>query len=190
MTGRSAAQLRADFDQAFARPVHEAAPSREDFLTLKVDDALHAVRLAEVARLLPLAALAPLPGPLPALLGVMGLRGVQGALVPVYDLRLLLGRPAKRTPRWVLVAAGEPAVAFAFDSFEGHLRLSATAQLREAEAEAAAGADGRPRHVRELLQVGAHVSPVVSLASLRESIKALVQGRQQDQRQDQQRGTP
>jgi hypothetical protein len=71
------------------------------------------------------------------------------------------------------VAAGEPVVGFAFDSFEGHVRLSATAQLREPEGEA------RHRHVRELLQVGERISPVVCLASLRESIKSLVQ--QQDQ---------
>lgn len=179
MTGRSAAQLRADFDRSFAEPVLESAPAGEDFLALKLDDALHAVRLAEVAQLLPLVALTPLPGPQPALLGVMGLRGVRGGLVPVYDLRMLLGRPAARIPRWALVAAGEPTVAFAFDSFEGHLRLGGATGLREAEGH------GSQRHVRELVQAGERISPVVCLASLRESIQSSVR-----QHQDQQRGMP
>ena len=170
MTGQTAAQLRADFDRAFAEPLRESASSRDDFLTLKVDELLHAVRLSEVAQLVPLPALTSLPGPLPALLGVMGLRG---SLVPVYDLRLLLRSAASRTPRWALMAAGEPVLAFAFDSFEGHLRLSTTSHLSEADGEA------RQRHVRELLQVEERICPVVSLASLRESIRSLVQQREQ-----------
>ena len=163
MTHRNAAQLRADFDRGFAQAVAEAAPAHTDFLALRIDDELHAVRLSEVSQLLPLTALTPLPGPLPALLGLVGLRG---AVVPVYDLCLLLGGRASGSPHWLLLVQGEPPLALAFDGFEGHLRLPSTAHLRGAEGE-------QRRHVRELLNVGGSTRPVVSLASLRESIASL-----------------
>ena len=166
MTAHTAAQLRADFDRGFAEATQAAAASQQDFLAIKVDEHEHAVRLSEVAQLLPMAALAPLPGPLPSLLGIIGLRG---AVVPVYDLRMLLGGAATQAPHWLVVAAVEPQIALAFDNFEGHLRLSSDLHVREADGEA------NRRHVRELLHCGESVRPVVSLASLHESIKTRVQ---------------
>lgn len=166
MNASTAAQLRADFDRSFAAAQGDAAPSREDFLSIRVDEDRYALRLTEVAQLMPLAAMTPLPGPLPVLLGIIGLRGV---IVPVYDLRRLLGHAAAKPPRWLVVAGGDPAVALAFDMFDGHLRLSHATQLGDA------GHDAARRHVRELLNTVDGVCPLVSLASLRESIKTMVQ---------------
>jgi purine-binding chemotaxis protein CheW len=63
-----------------------------------------------------------LPGSPPDLLGVVGLRG---HLVPVYDLALVLSRPRPATaaPRWLVLAAGTPALALAVDDVDGHLRV-------------------------------------------------------------------
>ena len=166
MNALTAAQLRADFDRSFAAALADVAPSREDFLSIRVGEDRHALRLTEVAQLMPLTAMTPLPGPLPVLLGIIGLRG---AIVPVYDLRRLLGHAASQSPHWLVVAAGEPAVALAFDLFDGHLRLSHATQLGDA------GHDTPRRNVRELLNTADGVCPVVSLASLRESIKTMVQ---------------
>jgi len=163
-TSRTAAQLRHDFDSAFAEAAREATQAQEDFLAIRVGTDVHALRLADIAHLLPLTAWTPLPGPLPAMLGVMGFRG---AIVPVYDLRLLLGYTAQEPPRWMVIV-GEPPVALAFDAFEGHLRLARAAHVRQADGEATR------RHVRELLQTGEMTRPVVAMASLLEAITTMV----------------
>jgi chemotaxis signal transduction protein len=67
------------------------------------------------------------PGPLPELLGIVGLRG---AIVPVYDLRLLLGHTPAGPPRWLVLAAGGQ-VALAFDHLEGHIVVAADAIVAE-----------------------------------------------------------
>jgi len=163
-TSRTAAQLRHDFDSAFAEAAREATQAQDDFLAIRIGADTHALRLAEIVHLMNLTAWTPLPGPLPAMLGVIGFRG---AIVPVYDLRLLLGYPAQEPPRWSVVV-GDPPVALAFDAFEGHLRLAQAAHVRQADGEAAR------RHVRELLHTGDMIRPVVAVASLLEAIKTMV----------------
>lgn len=175
-TARSAAQLRHDFDQSFAQAPQEAAQAQgsEDYLAIRLGADAHALRLAEIAALAPLAALTRVPGPCPELLGLIGSRG---RLVPVYDLRALLGYAAPALPRsatggppgtpglprWQVVLAAQP-VALAFDSFEGHLRLPRQA--------ATAGSGPTHRHVHEVLHAGpAGVRPIVSLASVLEVIR-------------------
>jgi chemotaxis signal transduction protein len=69
-----------------------------------------------------------LPGPLPALRGVTGLRG---QIVPVYDLAVLLGQERAQTPRWLLLVAGRLPLALAFDGFDGHV-AAMPAQLLDA----------------------------------------------------------
>lgn len=172
----SAAQLRHDFDQSFAQAPQEApeAAGSEDYLAIRLGADPHALRLAEIASLAPLAALTRVPGPCPELLGLIGSRG---RLVPVYDLRALLGYAApalprqapggppgtQGLPRWQVVLAAQP-VALAFDGFEGHLRLPRQA--------AAADSGQTHRHVREVLHAGpAGVRPIVSLESVLEVIR-------------------
>ena len=95
----------------------------------------------------------------------MGIMGYHGALVPVYDLRMLCGYPAGGKPGWLAVTAGAVA-ALAFDAFDGHLRL-----LREDKASRAAPQASR-RHVQEVLQADGKCLPVVSLASVLETIRS------------------
>jgi len=162
--GLSAAQLRQDFDQSFAQAPQEAAAAMEDYLAIRLGADPHALRLAEIASLAPLEAPTRVPGPCPELLGLTGFRG---RLVPVYDLRALLGHAAPALPRWRVIALAWP-VALAFDGFEGHLRLPR---------QAAAPAQGKERaqlHVREVLhagEAGAGVRPIVSLESVLETIR-------------------
>ena len=61
--------------------------------------------------------------------GLLGLAGLRGAMVPVYDLRALLGVNPVDEPRWMVTAAAAT-VAFAFDGFDGHLRLDPSAIAR------------------------------------------------------------
>jgi chemotaxis signal transduction protein len=165
----SAAQLRQEFDQAFARPVQAGAAPMEDHLAIRLRGDAHALRLDEVATLAPLGTLTRFPSPRPELLGVTGFRG---AIVPVYDLRALLGYGAPDAPRWVVVAAAQP-VALAFDVFEGHLRLPREARALEAPGQGRGpGAAAAPRrHVHEVLHAQGGVRPLVSIASVLDTIR-------------------
>lgn len=157
---RKAAELRLAFDLAFAEPARSGSAAMEDFLAIRVGEDAYVLRLAEVASLSPLRSVTRLPTQVPALLGLMGFRG---AIVPLYDLRVLLGYPARGTPRWTVIAAGT-LLGLVFDAFDGHER-----HPPEASAQPAGATHARP-HVREVLSSAGALRPVVSLESLLETI--------------------
>lgn len=156
-----AAELRRAFDRAFAEAPAHVSTRVEDFLAIRVGPDPYAVRLAEISGLYADRRVTSLPSAVSELLGITGVRG---AIVPVYDLRVLLGYPAGEESRWLLVAA-EKAVGLAFDTFDGHLRIPKATSAPEQPAQ-----DTRP-FIRGVLTMG-HVSrPVVNVASLLEAIK-------------------
>ena len=135
-------------------------------LAIRLGNAPHALRLAQVAGLYARRAIAPLPSALPELLGLVNLRA---AIVPVYDLAALLGRPAQQTPRWLLLAAGAP-VALAFDALDGYRRLAPEALVsRPGEA-----AERGP----ELARVDEELRPMVDLRAVLDAIAARAAGTQ------------
>jgi len=154
--GRLAAELRRDFDASFAIAPAEDRAVRVDFLSLIVGGERHAVRLAEVSGLFVGRAVTPLPCAAP---GLLGIAGIGGALVPVYDLGVLLGGAPVQSPRRVLVAAGA-AVALAFDEFEGHLRVGRDAIARED------GGEASRTQAREVLRVEGRLLPILQLSSV------------------------
>jgi chemotaxis signal transduction protein len=166
-----AAQWRLAFDQSFAQAARGHAAALEDFLAIGVGGIACALKLAEVAALQPLRAVTPCPGSRQELLGLCSFRG---AVLPVYDLRRLLGHQvetdgrqgAAEVPAWLVVAKAAP-VALAFDRFEGHLRLPLEASTRPAVA------DGAQRHLGQVLRSGAQLRPIVSLASVVSDIEAI-----------------
>jgi purine-binding chemotaxis protein CheW len=164
---RTAVQLRQDFDRSFAEPMYGESEAKEDFLAIRLGGEEHAIRLAEIANLLPLAALTRFPSPLAELLGVIGFRG---AIVPVYDLRALLGYAVQEAPQWLVITEALP-LALAFHAFDGHVRESRTSIARVAHTET----EPARRHVHELLRTGEQVRPIVSMTSVLETIKSLVQ---------------
>lgn len=157
-----AAELRQSFDRSFALEPAAHATAWEDLLALGVGPAHFAVRLAEVAGLTACREVTALPEAPPELLGLAGLRG---ALVPVYDLAALLGLVAT-APRWLALATGGK-VALAFDAVEGHHRVSPQTIVP---------AEPRQGHVHEVLQAGSIVLPIVCLASILEAIWRQAQG--------------
>jgi len=147
-----AARLRQDFDRAFAEPPARAEVPSEEFLAIRVRGEAQALRLADVGRLLRLQALTRYAAPAQAWLG---LHGVADGVVPVYDLGVLLGHaPADAAPGWMAVCAGAP-VALAFDAFDGQFRHAVLAE-------------------QEVLRLPGGARPVVPVARLLESIRALV----------------
>ncbi len=119
---KRAVELRRAFDLAFAEPPLADIRVRENFLAFRVGTDPFAMRVLDVAGLFADKSITPLPSPVSELLGVAGFRG---EVVPVYDLRALLGQPSRTKPRWMVLAitADKASIALAFDGFEGHFRV-------------------------------------------------------------------
>ncbi len=156
-------ELRREFDLAFARP--------EEDRSRAAGMALLGVGVRDLPLALPLEALAsidagrvvePLPGAAP---GVLGLAGLRGQLVAVFDLAALLGLPGSGpAPRWFATIRRAPSIAVAFGRFEG--RFDAAGPAPEVETSA-------PRvpfvshHVRD----GSTVRAVVDLDAVLSSLE-------------------
>ena len=109
-----ASELRDAFDRGFAAAPAADGGARHELLRIELAGEPYALALSEIRSLHVDLAIVPVPSRAPALLGVIALRG---AIVPVYDLRRLLGLPTDRPSRWVVVAGNN---AFAFDHVAGH----------------------------------------------------------------------
>jgi chemotaxis signal transduction protein len=115
-----AAALRREFDDAFAAPLDLDRPATEDLLAIRVAGDPLAFRLAEIALLVADRRITRLPVADPACLGLAGLRGT---VVTVYDLAVLAGYRPSPSPRWLVVTAGAARIALAVEQVEGHVRV-------------------------------------------------------------------
>jgi purine-binding chemotaxis protein CheW len=153
MASLSIEALRREFDGSFALPAREVASDSLDLLAIRIDNEPFALRVSEIAGLVTGHRLTPVPSPLPSL---MGLLGVRGALVAVFDLGALLGEaPMTAAPRWVALCPGEHGLAVAFPELEGHLKLPSTA-VRVAEGQ-------RRELVEHSIQTEAELYPIASI---------------------------
>jgi purine-binding chemotaxis protein CheW len=157
-----AAELRLAFDRSFAEAPRAEPVRLEDLLAFRVAGDPYAVRLADTRGLFADRKIVRLPSPARELLGVAGFRG---AVVPVYDLRALLGYPAAEAPRWLFLAAHASAVGLAFDRFDGQLRVPSAAIVAGAPGEAL-----RP-HVREVLRAHDLTRSILDVFSVLEAVK-------------------
>jgi len=153
-----AADMRRAFDRSFAGAPTEASAAVHDLVAIQIGGDPHALRLTEIDGLFVDRAVVPVPSRIRELLGIVGFRS---ALVPVFDLAALLGYPAAAS-RWI-ATVGRRGIGFAFEAFDGHLRVAS-----EAIAPCAPGA--APAHVRELARHAGQVRPIVHLPSLIETI--------------------
>ena len=113
----SARALRDEFDSTFALAPEAPDISAQPLLAISAGGQAYALRLASIRGLYVDRRVQSLPSRLPELLGLTGLRG---QAVPVFDLAALLGQPSQRPPRWVALAAGRHNAAFAFEQFDAH----------------------------------------------------------------------
>jgi chemotaxis signal transduction protein len=123
------AELRAEFDQSFSEPARNHDLEHVELLAIRAGGRPYALRLSQTSGLFPDRPVTPLPGPLPALLG---LAGFAGTVVPVYDLAALLGHPVADQPRWLVLATGSPPLGLAFHDLDGHVRVPVTTIVGEA----------------------------------------------------------
>jgi len=100
------ARMRAEFDGGFALSPPVASDAQVEYLAIRVGGDPCALRLADLLGVYVDRKVVPLPSSVPSLLGIASFRG---ALVPVHDLRLLLGylrtAPAGKVRRSTLAGA-------------------------------------------------------------------------------------
>jgi purine-binding chemotaxis protein CheW len=160
-----AAELRQAFDHGFAEPPGLGRAAREALLAVRVDTQRFAIRLSEISGLFADKKVTPVPGSHAALRGIAGFRG---AIVPVYDLQVLLGHTATSgtaAPRWLVVAAAAP-VALAFTVFDQQIRAAHEAILPHPSGAQARG------FTREFVRTRKFAGPLLHLPSVLEAIKA------------------
>lgn len=124
------ADLRSDFDRSFTEPARQHDVEYVELLAVQAGGHAYALRLSQASGVHSGRPVTSLPGPQAALLGVAGFGG---AIVPVYDLAVLLGHPGPGGPRWLVLAAGSPALALAFHDLDGHVRVPASTIVEETD---------------------------------------------------------
>jgi chemotaxis signal transduction protein len=154
-----AAEMRREFDRSFADAPRAATEAPNDLVAIRIGGDPYALRVAEIAGLHVDRSIASVPSQIPELLGIAGFRG---SLVPVFDLGALLGYPAATASRWLAIAAGT-SIGFAFEAFDGHVRVAPEKIVPCAPTEA-------PAYVRAIARDGRQVRPIVHLPSLIEAI--------------------
>ncbi len=164
--------LRADFDRSFTEPARRHDAEHAELLAVRAGGRPYALRLSQTSGLHPDRPVTALPGPVAALLGIAGFGG---AIVPVYDLAALLGHPAPDRPRWLVLAAGAPPLAFAFHELDGHVRVPADVIVTEATERT----DGS---LRGMVPLAGGTRPIVDLIAARAAVHALTGHDPQEQR--------
>lgn len=158
-------ELRRAFDQRFAVPHHPRKGAQEDLLFVRLGGRRYAIRVRELRGLHHGRNTRPLPSMQAPMLGIAGIRG---QLVPVYDLAALLGCDSDRGGRRWLAICGEPdaAVALAFDGFEGSTRVPSS-DIHPTEQSA-----GPSRYTREIVRLASETCYVVDIPSVVASLTA------------------
>lgn len=160
-----AAELRKAFDDAFSRPIRPHAEVGDPFVGLRIGEVRLAVPLAEALGLARLPTVVHVPGAIPAL---MGLVGVRGELLPVYDAAGLIGLQTDGPPVWMLTCGQPERFGLVFEAVEGLLTIADADRLGE-EAVDSLGL----RHVSGAVVVAGRTAWVLDLASLAEGIATL-----------------
>ncbi|HKP94954.1 MAG TPA: chemotaxis protein CheW [Fibrobacteria bacterium] len=178
-----AARMRKDFDHGFSLPAREGSPESEDLLAVRLYGDGYALRVGEITGVSAGRKILPLPGAGAALLGLAGIRGV---LVPVWDPAALLGYPsARREPRWLVTASGEAPWALAFEEFDGYFRVPKSEFHRappagRPPAGMAAGASAREALASEACMAGGAMRRVIHLAEALKAVQAIIQSRKKE----------
>jgi chemotaxis signal transduction protein len=125
-------ELRETFDRPFREPLVQQAEAPLELLSIWIGREPFALRLDDIAALEADRTITRVPSQHPELLGIAGVRGT---LVAVFDLAALLDLPRPDAWRWLVLAKGAP-LAFAFSAFERQLSVRREALARTEETSA------------------------------------------------------
>lgn len=118
MPGQLALQMKREFDEQFSAPRLLAPETTEEFLIIRVGRARFALRVRELGGMFRCPQFTPFPSSHRA---VVGLAGVQGSVIVVYDTGTLLGAaPAQTDGGWILLRRTDRSSALLFDAPEGY----------------------------------------------------------------------
>jgi chemotaxis signal transduction protein len=161
----TAAQLRREFDSAFALPPAEKLQHTEALLVVHVtSDWKAALRITELGGVYQCPAIQPLRGSAAAQIGLVGLRG---KVTVVFSLAAVLGRKsAASADRWIALAASDRTSGFLFHGLDGYARVE-SARIRRSDAAMGAGTTS----FEELVELDGATLPVVNVAALIASIR-------------------
>ena len=155
--------MREEFDAGFASPELAKAEETEDLLAIRLRGDGFALRTREFAGLAVGRKIVPLPGPASACLGLAGIRG---ALIPVWDGAALLGYGGTgRGARWLALGRGDSPWALALDGLDGFFRVLRSG-IRPGGGEGPAAG-----FARETCAFGGCERPVIGLPLILETIK-------------------
>lgn len=158
-----AEELRTAFDQSFAAAPADAAKPTKAFLAIRVAGDPYALDLTGVAGVFVDKKIVTLPS---ASLELLGIASFRGAVVPIYDLRILLGYPGGAVPRWSVLVAPGASFGLAFDDLDSYLNVPLEAIAPTS------GSEMTGRYLAETLSADGILRPVVSVPSI---LQALVQ---------------
>ncbi|SEK94497.1 CheW-like domain-containing protein [Roseateles sp. YR242] len=156
------ASWREAFDQSFAEPRDKGDWGDVwNVLGIRIAGEPFALHLDDLAGLLPAMTPAPYPADAPALLGLIGHRG---QVLPLYDLRALLGRGTAPASRWWAIVRAAP-LALAFEGFDGQWRLPPEDRLQQ-------DGSSTDSHSGWTVKCGDELRPLIALAPLVERLTA------------------
>jgi chemotaxis signal transduction protein len=145
--------LRESFDRAFSEPHADGVEVTLDLLRIRVGGDPYAVRLSQLAALEADRTITQLPSDHAELLGIAGMRG---GVVAVFDLAELIGVQRAEATRWLILAKGAP-IAFAFSAFDGQLGV---------RPDAIASADQSLGQTGQVVQIDGRALPLIDIAGL------------------------
>lgn len=155
-------ELRRAFDETFAAPIVHQPDDLATLIAIRVAGQAFALHATEITTLAKRGRIVPVPSRVPELLGLAGIRG---AVVPVYDLGLLLGLAERaREPQWFVVIHHEAKLALAVNEIEGLVEIRKT-DLFTDETSQSRG------QVRQLARIGADTRAVVDVAAVVKTIR-------------------
>ena len=121
-SGSLAESLRREFDETFSRPHRDQAGSVARLVVVRVGSEHFAVRIGELSGLQAISGITELPGAVPHRLGISGMGG---KLVPIFDLAGLLERAKPNAAPRLVLLHGEETVGLACHDLLGQLLVPA-----------------------------------------------------------------
>lgn len=155
------AELRRDFDRAFADPYPDEPEEVESLLAIRLQEDPYGLLVGEISAVDRAGSIVPLPSRSPGLIGIAGYRG---AILPVYGLASLMGyERSPESPRWLVVCGKREPLALAVSELEGYVQVpkgSFHAPDQKAR-----------KHVQRFARIGETVRAIVSVPSVLEAIQ-------------------
>lgn len=165
--GLDVASLRQAFDDVFTAPATTVKDALTVLLAIQVGGDPFALPLGEIAGLAARRTVVPIPSRVPALWGLVGLRG---QVVPVFRLPALLGYSvADDALQWLIRCGAQGQVVLAFETLEETLQVPSN-ELH------AAGDSTRP-HVAAILQHQNTSRTVLSVPAIFSVIEDMTRGK-------------